>query len=78
MRTADRLGIIAAFEVAWQRKATPEEMVRLQRVQSVLGVKDNDAIIIPVIAWSMVPVDSNFSLPNFILELPCLAKCVPN
>lgn len=50
MRTADRLGIIAAFEAAWQRKATLEEMERLQRVQSVLGVKDNDAILILMIA----------------------------
>lgn len=50
MSTGDRLGIIGAFEAAWQRKATHEEMERLQRVQSVLGVKDNDAIMILMIA----------------------------
>jgi len=50
MSTADRLGIIAAFEAAWQRKATREETERLQRVQSVLGVKENDAIMILMIA----------------------------
>lgn len=35
MNTADRLGIIAAFKAAWQLKATPEEMERLQCVQHV-------------------------------------------
>jgi hypothetical protein len=50
MSTAERLGIVAAFEAAWQRKATPEEAERLHRVQSVLGVKDNDAIMILMVA----------------------------
>ena len=39
MSTADRLGIIAAFEAAWQRKATSEKMERLQCVQHVFLVR---------------------------------------
>src|SRR6218665_3340219 len=50
MNTPGRLGIIEAFEAAWQRRATPEEADRLHRVQTVLGVKDNDAILILMVA----------------------------
>src|SRR6218665_4052952 len=50
MNTPGRLGIIEAFEAAWQRRATPEEADRLHRVQTVLGVKDNDAILIFMVA----------------------------
>ena len=42
MNTPGRLGIVDAFEAAWQRRATPEEADRLHRVQTILGVKDND------------------------------------
>lgn len=50
MNTPGRLGIIEAFEAAWQRRATPEEADRLHRVQTVLGVKDNDAILVLMVA----------------------------
>lgn len=50
MNTSGRLGIVEAFEAAWQRKATPEEAERLHRVQTVLGVKDNDAILVLMVA----------------------------
>lgn len=50
MSTPGRLGIVEAFEAAWQRKATPEEADRLHRVQTVLGVKDNDAILVLMVA----------------------------
>lgn len=50
MKTLGRLEIVEAFEAAWQRKATPEEADRLHRVQTVLGVKDNDAILVLMVA----------------------------
>lgn len=50
MSTPGRPGIVEAFEAAWQRKATPEEADRLHRVQTVLGVKDNDAILVLMVA----------------------------
>lgn len=50
MNTPGRHGIVEAFEAAWQRKATPEEADRLHRVQAVLGVKDNDAVLVLMIA----------------------------
>ncbi|TXH12243.1 MAG: hypothetical protein E6R02_05115 [Gammaproteobacteria bacterium] len=50
MNTPGRLGIVDAFEAAWQRRATPEEADRLHRVQSILGVKDNDAILVLMVA----------------------------
>ena len=50
MNTPGRLGIVDAFEAAWQRRATPEEADRLYRVQSILGVKDNDAILVLMVA----------------------------
>lgn len=50
MNTPGRLGIVDAFEAAWQRRATPEEADRLHRVQTVLGVKDNDAILVLMVA----------------------------
>lgn len=50
MSTPGRPGIVAAFEAVWQRKATPEEADRLLHVQAVLGVKDNDAIMVLMIA----------------------------
>ena len=50
MNTPGRLGIVDAFEAAWQRRATPEEADRLHRVQTVLGVNDNDAILVLMVA----------------------------
>jgi hypothetical protein len=50
MNTPGRLGIVEAFEAAWQRRATPEEADRLHRVQTLLGVKDNDAILVLMVA----------------------------
>ncbi len=50
MNTPGRLGIVDAFEAAWQRRATPEEADRLHRVQTILGVKDNDAILVLMVA----------------------------
>ena len=50
MNTPGRLGIVDAFEAAWQRRATPEEADRLHRVQTVLGVNDNDAFLVLMVA----------------------------
>lgn len=50
MSTPGRPGIVEAFEAAWKRKATPEEADRLRNVQAVLGVNDNDAILVLMIA----------------------------
>lgn len=50
MSTPGRPGIVAAFEAVWQREATPEEADRLRHVQAILGVKDNDAIMVLMIA----------------------------
>ena len=47
---ACRLEIVEAFEAVWQRKATHEEAARLRRVQDILGVRDNDAIMFVMLA----------------------------
>lgn len=53
MRTPGRRGIVDAFEAAWQRKATPEEADRLDHIQAVLDVRDNDAILLLMIVLEL-------------------------
>lgn len=43
------LRVVAAFEAAFQRQATPEEVDRLNRVMDVLDVRENDAIMVLMI-----------------------------
>jgi len=43
------LAVAAAFEAAFQRKPTPEEVDRLARVMNVLDVRENDAIMVLMI-----------------------------
>ncbi|HNQ04880.1 MAG TPA: hypothetical protein PKH69_09735 [Thiobacillaceae bacterium] len=40
------LAVAAAFEAAFQRKPTPDEVDRLNRVMNVLDVRENDAIMV--------------------------------
>lgn len=50
MNMAGHLGVVEAFEAVWRRKATPEEAARLRRVQDILGVRENDAIMVVMLA----------------------------
>lgn len=50
MNTPNKLGIVESFERIWKREATAEEAERLHLVQSTLGVRDNDAIWVVMIA----------------------------
>jgi len=43
------LAVAAAFEAAFQRKPTPDEVDRLNRVMNVLDVRENDAIMVLMI-----------------------------
>ena len=43
------LAVAAAFEAAFQRKPTQEEVDRLARVMNVLDVRENDAIMVLMI-----------------------------
>lgn len=43
------LAVAAAFEAAFQRKPTPDEVDRLNRVMDVLDVRENDAIMVLMI-----------------------------
>lgn len=50
MSTYRGLDIVESFERIWRRKATAEEAERLHLVQNMLGVRDNDALWVVILA----------------------------